>query len=194
MSEVEENLKSESKPESNNKPEANLTLESNIPPESNLNAKSNLRPKSNLKRVGMPEIIVPPWFKVVAIIAVVWNLLGVLAFAGQMMMSADALAQLPQAEQNLYANTPMWATVAFAVAVIAGTLGSLLLLLKKSLATQVLMLSLVAIITQMFHAFFISNSFAVFGPGGLIMPIMVIVIALILVFLANIAKGNDWLS
>ena len=73
-------------------------------------------------------------------------------------------------------------------------LGSLLLILKKSWAIPVLILSLVAILIQMYNAFFIMDSFSVFGPGGLIMPIMIIVIAFLLVGLSKSAKSKGWIS
>jgi hypothetical protein len=87
-------------------------------------------------------LVLPSWFKIVAIIAFVWNLLGVIAFIGQMMMTPEVLAELSTAEQDIYANTPMWATVAFAVAVLAGALGSFFLWQKKALATLLLNFSL----------------------------------------------------
>jgi hypothetical protein len=46
----------------------------------------------------------------------------------------------------------------------------------------------------MFHSFFLSESFEVYGPGSAIMPIMVILIAIYLVWLANKAQKNSWLS
>jgi len=38
------------------------------------------------------------------------------------------------------------------------------------------------------------RSFEVFGPGGMVMPVMVIVIAVYLVMLAAKAKSNKWTS
>jgi len=146
------------------------------------------------EQVKSENIVIPSWFKIVAIIAFFWNLLGVLAFVGQMFMTPEMLAELPVAEQELYANTPMWATAAFAMAVFAGALGSLLLLMKKGLATLVLTLSLVGVLVQMFHSFFMSKSFEVYGPGAAVMPMMVIVIAVYLVWLSNKAQKNGWFN
>ena len=134
----------------------------------------------------------PTWFTVVAAVLLVWNLLGVMAYVMNVTMSPDAVAALPEAQRQLYENTPTWATAAFAVAVNGGALGCVLLLLKKNLAGLVLQLSLAGVLVQMFHAFFISNSFEVFGPGGLVMPIMVVVIAVYLVWLAARAKASHW--
>ena len=137
---------------------------------------------------------VPKWFMIVAVVLLVWNLLGVMAYIMQVMMSPETLAALPQEQRQLYENTPAWATAAFAVAVNFGALGCVLLLLRKNLAGLFLQLSLAGVLVQMFHSFFISKSFEVFGPGGLVMPVMVIVIAIYLVLLAAKAKTNRWTS
>ncbi len=146
------------------------------------------------KNNQISENQLPKWFFITAVLAVVWNLLGVMAFIGQMMMTPEMLAELPQAEQALYESTPLWATLAFACAVFGGALGSLALLMKKALAQPLLIISLAGVTIQMFHSFVISNSFEVFGPGGVIMPAMVIIIAIILVCISAAAKKNTWLS
>jgi len=136
----------------------------------------------------------PKWFTIAAALALVWNLIGVLAFIGQIMMSPEVLAELSQAEQDIYLSTPLWATTAFACAVVGGLLGSFALLMKKPLAQPLLILSLLAVIIQMFHSFVISNALEVFGPDRVIMPVMVIIIAITLVYLSKKAKTNGWLN
>ena len=136
----------------------------------------------------------PKWFMIVAGVLLVWNLLGVVAYIMQVMMTPEALAALPSEQRQLYESTPAWATAAFAVAVNFGALGCVLLLLRKSLAGLFLQLSLAGVLVQMFHSFFMSKSFEVFGPGGMVMPIMVMLIAIYLVILAAKAKNNRWTS
>jgi len=136
----------------------------------------------------------PKWFMVVSTVLLVWNLLGVMAYIAQVTMSPESIAALPEDQRRLIETTPAWATAAFAVAVNFGALGCLLLVLRKNLAGLFLQLSLTAVVVQMFHAFFMSKSFEVFGPGGLVMPVMVIVIAIYLVTLAAKAKAQRWTS
>lgn len=136
----------------------------------------------------------PHWFKVAAILALVWNLLGVMAFVGHIMMTPEMIAELPIAEQALYSSVPLWATIAFTIAVFAGALGSVALLMKKRICYHLFMVSLIAVIVQMYHSFFMSNSFEVYGPGGTVMPIMVIVIALLLVRFSAKGKDNNWFT
>lgn len=64
----------------------------------------------------------------------------------------------------------------------------------RSLSGLFLQLSLAGILLQMFHAVFMSKLFEVFGPGALVMPVMVLVIAIYLVLLAMKAKTKRWTS
>ncbi len=136
----------------------------------------------------------PTWFTVVAAVMLVWNLLGVMAYIAQVTMTPEAIAALPEAQRQLLETTPTWATAAFALAVNGGALGCLFLVLKKNLAAIFLQLSLAGVLVQMFHSFFMSKSFEVFGPGEMVMPVMVIVIAIYLVTLAAKAKARRWTS
>ncbi|GAB4188417.1 MAG: hypothetical protein Tsb002_14690 [Wenzhouxiangellaceae bacterium] len=135
----------------------------------------------------------PTWFWVVGSLALLWNLMGVFAYVAQVTMSAEDLAAMPEAQRVLYETVPAWATAAFALAVFGGALGCLLLLLRRSWAFAALVISLVAVLVQMYHAFFMSKSFEVFGPGSMIMPLMVIIIAILLVWLARKATRAGWL-
>lgn len=145
----------------------------------------------------MPESLnrgTPKWFMVVSVIFLIWNLVGVMFYIKQIMISPEALAALPDEQRLLLESTPVWATAAFAVAVNCGALGCLLLVLKRNLAGLFLQLSLAGVLVHMFHSFFMSNSFEVFGPGGMVMPVMVLVIAIYLVVLAAKARTLRWTS
>ena len=136
---------------------------------------------------------IPKWFTIAATLALLWNVTGIIAFVGQVTMTPAMMAELPPAEQTLYASIPLWANIAFACAVFGGALGSLALLMKKSIAQPLLLLSLAGVVVQMFHAFVINNAFEVLGPSGAVMPIMVLIIAIALVRLVSTAKTNNWL-
>lgn len=136
----------------------------------------------------------PVWFWVVSVFALIWNGLGVMAYLGQAYMDDTDLAALPEAEQALYADVPAWATAAFAIAVWGGLLGCLALLLRKKWAKPVLLLSLIGIVVQMIYNLFISEAMDVYGPGGAIMPIMVIVIGIFLVWFSKKSIAEGWIS
>lgn len=135
----------------------------------------------------------PTWFWGVSIIMLLWNLMGVAAFTSSMTMSPEAIAALPEKDQAYIIATPLWANIAFGIAVIGGALGCVGLLLRKSWALPVLIISLVAVLLQMFEAFFLNTAVTNFSTSRLAMPLTVIIIAGALVWFANMAKGKSWL-
>jgi len=141
------------------------------------------------------ESIKPPsWFWVVSVLALVWNGLGVMAYLGTVMMTPEAMQMLPEDQRALMESTPAWATAAFATAVWGGALGSALLLLRNKLASPVLIISFVGIVVQMIHSLFMSNSIEVYGPGGMIMPVMVLAGGALLIWFSRKATANGWLG
>ena len=55
----------------------------------------------------------PKMFYWVSGAALVWNLLGVMAYVGQVTMSPDVLQAMPEEQRALYENMPAWVTAAF---------------------------------------------------------------------------------
>lgn len=136
----------------------------------------------------------PKWFLPVAIIALLWNLMGCAAYLSDAMMSAEDVAKLGAAEQAMYAARPMWGVAATAIAVWAGALGCLGLILRKGWAVPVLTLSLLGVIVQDIWLFGMAPKSdlingAVYGMQG-----MVLVIAIALVWLARKAKASGWIG
>ena len=130
----------------------------------------------------------------IAGVALFWNLMGLGAYVSQVTMSPEVLNAMPDADRALYENIPTWATAAFAIAVNAGVLGCLLLLLRKSWALPVLIVSLVGVLIQNFNSFVLMNALSVVGPVGAAASAAVVVIGAYLVWMANDAKGKGWLS
>ncbi|HPF74040.1 MAG: hypothetical protein H7A20_00100 [Rhodanobacteraceae bacterium] len=134
----------------------------------------------------------PVWFWIVSVVALLWNMLGVMAFVGQMMMTPDMLAQLPEAQRVQIEARPMWATIAFGIAVFGGAIGCALLLIRSRLAKGALLASALAVFMQMGQAASAGN-FADAGPGGMAMAAMIIGVAALLVWLAAAATRKGWL-
>jgi Na+/proline symporter len=61
-------------------------------------------------------------FWAVGIVALIWNVLGVINFFAQ--MNPDVLAAYRESERAIVEGRPAWATAAFAIAVFGGALGA----------------------------------------------------------------------
>jgi len=134
----------------------------------------------------------PIWYWIIGAIALIWNALGVMAYLAQVTISKEAIAALPQAQQDLFSATPSWVMVAFAIAVFGGALGAIALLLRKSWAFILFAVSLLGVLSQMSYQFFLSNTFEVMGNSAKVMPVMIIVVAIFLVWFAHFATKKSW--
>ena len=140
------------------------------------------------------SIQVPVWFWIIAIVALLWNLIGLGAFFMEVTQSPEKFNALPQATQQLYADTPSWANIGFAIAVFAGVVGSIGLVIKQDWAAPLFVISLLGIITQQVHMFFLSDTFKVLGNGAMVGPIIVLLIGLFLVVFSHKATMKGWLT
>lgn len=136
----------------------------------------------------------PTWFWVLGILALLWNLMGVSAYLKDATMGVEDLEKLTQAQRLLYESTPAWVTGAFAIAVWGGLLGCIALLLRKKWARPVFVVSFVAIVVQTGYSLFMSDSLEVYGPGGAVLPVLVVVIGILLVLFSQTAERRKWIS
>lgn len=136
----------------------------------------------------------PTWFKVVAVVALLWNLLGCFAFFSDLRLSPEDLAKLPEAQQALYAARPGWAVAATAVAVFGGVLGSIGLLLGKRWALSAFILSLLGILVQDFGLFVLAKGASLAGPVAVVMQGIVLAVGIGLVLLSRKAMARGWLA
>ena len=121
---------------------------------------------------------------VIAVLALIWNTLGVLAYLGQAYMSDDTLSSLPESTQLYYSNLPAWVTAAFAIAVFGGLFGAIGLLWRKKWAYFLFVISLVAVVLKQIYDLFIQDYNQITGEG-LILPVLVLAIAVYLVIFSN---------
>lgn len=131
---------------------------------------------------------------VIVILMMLWDLMGVFAFSMQMMMTEEMLAALPEAERDLYLNFPMWTKVAYGIAVIGATIGSIGLAVKKKWARPLFIISLVAVLFQFGYTLLMTSSVEVYGGQSFIMPVLVVVIGVYQILLTNQAVRKGWIN
>ena len=119
-------------------------------------------------------------FWVIGIIALIWNLMGVIAYVTRALMTEDMIAMLPKEQQTEFlVEYPAWYTAAFAIAVFAGVLGCIALLLRKKFASTLFILSLIAVFVQFGYILLIQDFMEISGVR-LIMPLLIILVAIFL--------------
>lgn len=136
----------------------------------------------------------PKWFKVVAIVALLWNLLGCIAFASDLRLTPDDVAKLPDAQQALYAARTPWAVASTGIAVIGGALGCFGLLLGKRWAFVLFALSLIGILIQDYGLFVVVDGATLAGRVAVAIQTFVLLVGVGLALLSRRAIARGWLT
>jgi hypothetical protein len=120
-------------------------------------------------------------FWAVGLLGLAWNAMGLMNFA--MQQNPDNLAQMPELFRTIVAARPLWATIAFGLAVVSGALGCMLLLLRHKLSVPVFAISLIAMVAHMLSYAGMMNAGVHFSAGD---------IGLIVVAPVAVAVGLLW--
>jgi hypothetical protein len=126
----------------------------------------------------------PAWFRVVAVVLVLWGVAGCYACFQQFRLGAEAMGPASDYDRALYAALPGWYDPLYAVATGAGLLGALALLTRSRLARPLFALSLAAVIAQFGYLFLATDLIAEKGAAA-VLPFPV--------FIAAVAAGATWL-
>ena len=134
-------------------------------------------------------------FWIIAVIALLWNIMGVLAYLGQTLLMTDELkAALPTEQIELINSSPSWLNIVFAIGVFSGVLACIMLLIRRKLAVPLFGISLLMVLIQNFYGWFATNAAEVYGSlQGYIMPLIVIIISIFLYFYSKGAAQKGWL-
>jgi hypothetical protein len=137
----------------------------------------------------------PLWFSIVAVIAILWNLVGVLQYLVEVTMSDDAKALLDPNLVALMDSTPKVITAFYALAVWGGFVASVLLLLKKVKALVLFQISLIAVVLNTAYYIFFTNGPEIVGEAAYYgLQSTIIIVAVLLVYLSKKAISKSWIS
>lgn len=132
------------------------------------------------------QTTLPKWVWAAALLGLAWNIFGLYQFVTSLGADeASLMAGGMTAEQaQVMLGYPMWMTIAFAVGVMGGTLGCLLMLARKSLAVPVFLASLLGYIA-LWLGDAINGVFAALGTPQVVILTTVVAIAAALWVLAR---------
>ncbi|MEP2935494.1 MAG: hypothetical protein ABJM06_07235 [Gilvibacter sp.] len=132
---------------------------------------------------------------IIAVIALIWNIMGVIAYLTQVFMTDELIKMYPTEMQELYADIPSWSTAAMAVGVWFGLLGAICLLIKKKWAYPLFLISFLGVIGSTVYSLFLSGAPEVLDAfNGYIMPILVFVLAIFFIMHSKKSIAKGWLS
>lgn len=135
------------------------------------------------------------WFTAVAVVLVLWGLLGCASFYAHVVYGPDMDPNATDWDRAFFAALPAWLNWVYVVAVGAGLLGSIALLLRSRLARPLYLVSLIAVIVQFGYIFLATDLIAhkgvVVATG---FPIFIAVVAVFQIWFAGLAQRRGWLG
>ena len=138
---------------------------------------------------------VPIWFWPVAVALLIWNLIGCYFCLQQFRFGAEAMKPTTDYDRALYARLPGWYDYCYALAVGAGALGGVLLLLRNAGALWLFVVSLVALVIEFGYLFTATDVIAKKGFGRVVpFPAFIAVISVLAIWFACCAKGRGWIA
>jgi hypothetical protein len=135
----------------------------------------------------------PVWFWIVSVLSLLWSLIGCLACAMQVSMGPAEIAQLPPAQAEIFAMMPGWVKAAYVVAVGAGLLGSVALLMRRRWAQGLFVASLIGIVVQFGWTFLATPIMSTVGASAIPFPALIAVICIVLIWCSGLAARRGWL-
>ncbi len=131
-------------------------------------------------------------FWAISVVALLWNAMGGMNFLAQ--MNTTIVASMPETHQAIIIDRPIWATVGFALAVFGGAAGGLLLLLRKSAANMVFVVSLVGMVMTMLHTVNVSTNTNFSTMELFVMVVLPTMVAIFLVWYSKHLTRRGWIS
>jgi len=141
-----------------------------------------------MKNINKSNVHWSFWF--ISAFMLLWNVMGCINFLVQ--MNPEMISSYRENEQAIIQGRPVWATVAFAIAVFGGALGCLLLMLKKSVAFYIFIASLLGVVVTMVHTLGVGINF---GTGEIIgILFMPVAVAAFLIWYSKYAEHKGWIN
>jgi hypothetical protein len=141
----------------------------------------------------------PIWFWVISVIALLWNAMGVMAYLADAYMTDEMISQMNERQQAFQAlDMPAWYTACYGLAVFCGLLGCIFLLMRKSWAKPMFVISFIAVLGQVLHNYVLNDIYAnmKLSPNTfeLSMAIAIAVVAILLILFARGSARNGWIK
>ncbi len=135
----------------------------------------------------------PVWFWAISVVALLLYLMDTFAFFMRLFMTDDAINAMPENQQHLFENIPLWVNIVFACEVFGGTLGCIALLLRKNWALPLFVISILGVLAQTSNIWFLTDAISAMGAPAIVMPLVAIIIGAAMIVLAKSAIPKGWL-
>jgi len=120
-----------------------------------------------------------PWHLwLVGVLSLLWNAMGCWTWYQQVTGAPAYYATMTMAQIDYIRTAPNWVNIAFGLAVWAGLLGALALLLRRRLAFNAYVAGLVGYLVNVGHSLFTGDAARIMGVGGMAFSAFVLLLCI----------------
>lgn len=123
-----------------------------------------------------------------------WNAVGAFDYVMTQTQNEGYMSQFTAEQLEFFYGFPTWVVAFWALAVWGGVLGSILLLMRKSLAVPVFVVSLASMVVTTFQNYVLSDASEVIGAAGIAFSGVIFLIAVALVLYARAMRERGVLA
>lgn len=136
---------------------------------------------------------VPVWFWIVAGVATLFNVGGIMAYLGSQFDPESATAGMTAEQAAYFLNYPAWYVAIYALTTHLALAGGILLLLRRSWALYAFGISAALYLFSVIYHYVLNDVFATFAAGIHIFNFVIGAQLLAFAFFAHRATGKSWL-
>ncbi len=141
-----------------------------------------------------PTVKPPIWFYIIAVVAVLWNAMGVFDYIMTQYRVESYMGAFTEAQLDFFYGFPAWYVAIWATAVFAALVASLLLLVRMKLATPLFALSTVLFVINAVYIFGFTAALEIMGVSNVIFSAVIFATLLGLWWFSRMAERRGWLK
>ena len=134
-------------------------------------------------------------FWIIGVIALLWNGMGVNAYLQYAFKTDASVAGLNAEQIAIMEGMPMWYTALFAIAVFAGLIGAVMLLMRKKMAISFFIVSFMCATINQVYWLFGTDAIELFSDDQpFLFPVIIVAIATFLIWYSKNQSAKGVLS
>lgn len=137
----------------------------------------------------------PMWFRIVAVLLVLWELMGVWSCYEHVVHGPAAMGAVPSDyDRRLFASLPGWYAFVYGIATLGGLAAGIALLARQGAAVGLAGISLAATVVMFGWMFVATDIIAAKGVWTTYFPALIILVGALTLWLASAARARGWIG
>lgn len=141
-----------------------------------------------------PAAKTPIWFYLVAVVAVLWNAMGVFDYIMTQYRVESYMAAFTEAQLAYFFGFPAWYVAIWATAVFAALAASLFLVVRMKLAAPLFALSAILFVINAVYVFGFTAALEIMGVGNVVFSALIFATLVGLWWFSRMSERRGWLK